>query len=86
MKVTVKFVNTSQYKDGHMKAWFFGYKAYTFIKGFTMMICGIHFNVRESNATEKLIAIGKAMPNRVVNQEEYQRIIEKRKECKQNFN
>ena len=26
-----------------------------YIRGFNMRICGVHFNIRENNATQKLI-------------------------------
>ena len=39
------------------KHWFFMFKRYTAVKGFIMRICGVYFNVRENNATEKLIKL-----------------------------
>lgn len=41
--------------------WFFHFRKYRYVKGFNGRIFGIYFNVRENNATEKLIAIWKKM-------------------------
>jgi hypothetical protein len=35
------------------------FKRYKYVKGFIMRIFGVYINVRESNATDKLIAKGK---------------------------
>ena len=41
------------------KEWFFYYKQYKNVKGFNLRILGLHFNIREWNATEKLIKLFK---------------------------
>lgn len=43
------------------------YKPYTNIKGFILRICGVYINVRENNATEKLIKIFKDRRNETRN-------------------
>jgi len=52
------------YKDVNEKficsSWFYMFKKYSYIKGFIIRICGVYINVREDNATEKLIAIANA--------------------------
>lgn len=37
------------------RSWFFGYRRYTFFKGFRLRLLGFDINVREKNAMEKLI-------------------------------
>jgi hypothetical protein len=37
--------------------WFFYFKKYSHVKGFIIRLVGIYINVREKNATEKLIKI-----------------------------
>lgn len=37
------------------RSWFFMFKKYKNINGFICRICGVYFNIREKNATEKLI-------------------------------
>lgn len=37
--------------------WFFWFKRYKFVRGFIFRIFGMDINVREGNATEKLIKI-----------------------------
>ena len=37
--------------------WFWMFKRYTHVQGFIMRIFGFYFNIRENNATEKLIKL-----------------------------
>lgn len=61
MKIDVKFISTKYYDRTNIGQWFWYFKPYTFVNGFIMRIFGVYFNVREDNATEKLIEIGKRM-------------------------
>lgn len=60
MKINISYCSTKHYDRTNINQWFWMFKKYTFVKGFIMRICGVYFNVREKNATEKLIAIAHA--------------------------
>ena len=58
MKVNVSFMSYGRYKklcDGIYPEWFWMFRRYTYVRGFILRICGVYINVRERNATEKLI-------------------------------
>ena len=60
MKINVNYVSRKWYDNKNISSWFWYFKPYKYIKGFNMRICGIHFNIREKNATDKLISISKS--------------------------
>ena len=59
MKIDFKYISLKWFPINKIGWWLFYYKSYTFVKGFNLRVFGCHFNVRENNATEKLIAYGK---------------------------
>ena len=61
MIINVNYVSRKWYDNTNIDQWLWYFKRYAYIKGFNMRICGIHFNIREKNATAKLIAISKRM-------------------------
>jgi hypothetical protein len=52
MKIDIKIMRF--YPHRH---WFFYFRRYTYVKGFWGRICGVWFNIREKNATEKLLKV-----------------------------
>lgn len=59
MEINVNYVSRKWYDSTNIGWWFWYFKPYKYIKGFNMRICGVHFNIREKNATAKLIAKSK---------------------------
>lgn len=58
MKINISFTPYSKYKKlcGNVDFnWYFMYNKYKNVNGFICRIFGIYFNIRENNATEKLI-------------------------------
>ncbi len=55
MKIDITYISTRHYDRTNIHAWFFGFKRYKFVRGFIIRFCGIYINVREQNATQKLI-------------------------------
>jgi len=55
MKINVNYISRKWYDKATIKSWFWYFRAYNYIRGFNMRICGVHFNIRENNATQKLI-------------------------------
>jgi len=39
------------------KAWVYTFRKYTFVKGIIIRVFGVYVNIREKNATEKIIRI-----------------------------
>lgn len=56
MKINISYISTKHYDRTNITQWVWMFKRYTYVKGFRMQIFGIYINVRENNATEKLIA------------------------------
>ena len=59
MKININYVSRKWYNKTTINSWFWYYKPYVNIKGFVIRICGIDINIREKNATAKLIAKSK---------------------------
>lgn len=57
MKFTISFISSKHYSLDTVTQWLWYYKPYKFVKGIVFRIFGIHFNIRESKATEKLIKL-----------------------------
>ena len=57
MKINVSYISTKYYDRTNIIQWMFMFKRYTAVKGFIMRIFGLYVNVRENNATEKLIKL-----------------------------
>jgi hypothetical protein len=55
MKININYVSRKWYDITNISSWFWYYKQYTHIKGLNIRIFGVHINIREKNATEKLI-------------------------------
>jgi len=60
MDVDIIFTTPWGYSFKDLKSWLFLYGKYKYIKGFKLRVVGFYINVREKNATEKLIAMAKA--------------------------
>ena len=59
MKANINYVSTKWFPISKIGWWLFYFKKYTYVKGFNLRICGIHFNIRENYATEKLLNFGR---------------------------
>lgn len=59
MKINISYCKPYVSGIGLYKEWFFMFKRYTAVNGFIIRIFGVYFNVRENNATEKLIKLFK---------------------------
>jgi len=55
MKININYVSRKWYNKTTINSWFWYYKPYVNIIGFNTRICGVHFNIKENNATQKLI-------------------------------
>jgi len=63
MKIDVDWTSTKHYdwtKWSQVKFWLWYFRKYKYINGFVIRICGVYFNIRENNATEKLMKILKS--------------------------
>jgi hypothetical protein len=60
MKININYCSTKFYDKTNIAQWMWMFKKYKNVKGFIMRIFGIYFNVRENNATEKLIEKAKS--------------------------
>lgn len=56
MKIDISYISTKHYDRTNIIQWMWMFKRYKHVKGFIMRVFGICINVRENNATEKLIA------------------------------
>lgn len=54
MKISIYYVRWGWFPKSK-KQWFFYYKPYTHVRGINIRFFGWHFNIRENNATEKII-------------------------------
>ena len=59
MKININYCSIKNYNKTNITQWVWMFKRYKYVKGFIMRIFGVYINVRESNATDKLIAKGK---------------------------
>lgn len=57
MKINCHYVSTKHYDRTNIYQWIWRFESYTYIKGWRIRICGISFNIREKDATKKLIAL-----------------------------
>jgi hypothetical protein len=57
MKININYCSAKHYDETNIMQWMWMFKRYKYVKGFIMRIFGVYINVRESNATEKLIKI-----------------------------
>lgn len=55
MKIDIKYISTKWFPIKKIGWWVFYFKKYTYIKGVQIRVFGIHFNIRETNATSKLL-------------------------------
>lgn len=56
MKININYISRKLYNNTNIGWWFWYFKTYTYIKGFNLRICGLHFNIRENNGTAKMLA------------------------------
>ena len=54
-------MSTKYYNKSNIIQWVWMFRKYKYVKGFVMRIFGVYINVRESNATEKLIEQGRVI-------------------------
>lgn len=57
MKIDVSYIGIKHYNRKTIIQWIWMFKRYTNVKGFIMRIFGVYINVRENDATEKLIKL-----------------------------
>ena len=55
MKITLEYVSTKHYNGKNIIQWMWMFRKYAYVKGFTIRLFGININIRESNATQKMI-------------------------------
>jgi len=60
MKININYCSTKHYDKTNITQWMWMFKRYKNVKGFICRIFGIYINVRENNATDKLIAKSKS--------------------------
>jgi hypothetical protein len=61
MKVDITYIKRS--KSNSFVKWMWYFRTYKFVRGFMLRIFGVHINIRERNATEKLIRIATGAAN-----------------------
>lgn len=59
MKINIYYISTKHYDRTNIAQWMWMFERYTHVKGLKMRILGIYINVRENNATYKLIKLFK---------------------------
>lgn len=57
MQINLYYISTKHYTWRSINQWMFWFSRYNYIKGFKMRIFGVYINVREDNATQKLLKI-----------------------------
>lgn len=57
MKIDISYCSTKYYDKKNICQWMYMYKKYENIKGFIIRVFGIYINIRENDATNKLIHI-----------------------------
>jgi hypothetical protein len=60
MKIDISYTKLSLYNNFGLKSrryWIFYFKKYSHVFGFHLRVFGIHFNIREKHATEKLLVL-----------------------------
>ena len=55
MKIDIKYVSPTYYDRTNIKQWALYFRKYRDIIGFNIRIFGVNINIRENNATQKLI-------------------------------
>jgi len=56
MKLNISYISRKHYDKSNINQWTWYFNTYKHVRGFTMRILGIHINVRENNATNKIIS------------------------------
>lgn len=59
MKINISYTSISHFNLSSVHWWVFMFKRYTYINGFIIRIFGVYINVREKDATDKLLKIAK---------------------------
>lgn len=57
MKTNISYIGINHFPFNKILWWIFYFKKYKFIKGFNLRMFGLHFNIREDKALEKLLSI-----------------------------
>lgn len=57
MKINIGYCSINYYDKKTIYQWFWKYRKYKYVKGFFFRIFGFYINIRENNATEKLIKL-----------------------------
>lgn len=60
MRIDISYTSRKYYNRSNILQWVWTYKPYIFVEGFILRIFGVYINVREDNATDKLIKLFKA--------------------------
>ena len=59
MRINVSYIPRIHYVGGYLKQWMWYFGRYKFVKGVKIRIFGVYINIRDKNALEKFIKIGK---------------------------
>lgn len=73
MNIDVSYISTKWYDRSSIAQWMWWFERYRYIRGFKMRIFGVYINVRENNATEKLIKLAHEHGKRREEKEEAKR-------------
>lgn len=60
MKININYCSIKHYNKTNITQWMWMFKQYKYVNGFIVRIFGVYINIRESNATEKLIRIARS--------------------------
>lgn len=60
MKININYISIKHYDRTNIMQWVWWFDKYKYIKGFKIRLFGVYINVRENNATEKLIKISRS--------------------------
>ncbi len=66
MKINISYTNPKYYPNiKSLRYWLFYFKKYRYVKGFILRIFGVYFNIREKNASLKLITIARSSQSKI---------------------
>lgn len=73
VRITIDYVSLKHYKESSFKSvlkfWVFYFKRYKFVKGFTLRVFGLNFNIREGGFLEKILKMNYEKNTKVAERE-----------------
>lgn len=57
MVINIDYISRKHFNKSNIIQWVWLFRSYKYVNGFQMRIFGLHINIRENKATEKLIAL-----------------------------